>query len=391
MFAGRSINFLSGGRLFAPPEPRVPSKENASLAVSRSNTLALNRTVSRPSFTPDPEAEAEIVEKGASAYLVDWNGEDDAENPQNWSLATKIYCSGVVNFLTFSIYIGSAIYTVGVEGVEEQFHVSSVVATLGLSLFVFGYGLGPMILAPFAEAPPIGRMPVYVITRNIFIFLNFGVIYATNIGMLLAFRFLTGFFGSPVLGIGGSSLADVWSPQKSAYAIGIWGIFAVCGPVLGPLVAGFAVEAKGWQWSIWELIWLNGLCAVIVILTLPETSTGTILFRRARRLRRLAGDASYKSATEIEVEKTPFKEIFIAALLRPFYLCFREPILLVQNLYLGLVYAVLYCWFEAFPIVFIGTYSFTLGELGLAYIGLLVGAAIFTPVYFLWIRKSVEP
>ncbi|KAK4504597.1 hypothetical protein PRZ48_005513 [Zasmidium cellare] len=390
-FAGRTINLISGGYLLAPPDPQVPSKEKAALALSRSNTLSLNRTISRPSFIPDPEAAAEIVEKGASAYLVDWNGEDDPENPQNWSLGTKLYCSGVVDFLTFSIYIGSAIYTSGVQGVEEQFHVSSVVATLGLSLFVFGYGLGPMILAPFAEAPPIGRMPVYVITHLIFIFLNFGVVYATNIGMLLAFRFLTGFFGSPVLGIGGSSLADVWSPKKAPYAIGIWGIFAICGPVLGPLVAGFAVEAKGWQWSIWELIWLNGFCAVIVILTLPETSADTILFRRAERLRKLTGDINYKSAAEIEVEKTPIKEVLLSALVRPFYLCFREPILLVQNLYLGLVYAVLYCWFEAFPIVFLGVYNFTLGELGLAYIGLLVGTAIFTPVYFFWIRKRVEP
>lgn len=30
-------------------------------------------------------------------------------------------------------------------GIEKQFGVSQVVATLGLTLFVAGYGLGPMI------------------------------------------------------------------------------------------------------------------------------------------------------------------------------------------------------------------------------------------------------
>jgi DHA1 family multidrug resistance protein-like MFS transporter len=80
--------------------------------------------------------------------------------------------------LTFSIYIGSAIYTAGEAGISEQFHVSETVATLGLTLFVFGYGIGPMFLAPFAEAPPIGRTPVYVITLAIFVFLNFGIAYA---------------------------------------------------------------------------------------------------------------------------------------------------------------------------------------------------------------------
>ena len=91
-------------------------------------------------------------------------------------------------------------------GVVEQFHVSRVVATLGLTLFVAGYGLGPMIWSPMSEIPQIGRNPVYIGTLIIFVFFQFAVIYAKNLGMLLAFRFLTGFFGSPVLATGGASL-----------------------------------------------------------------------------------------------------------------------------------------------------------------------------------------
>lgn len=60
--------------------------------------------------------------------------------------------------------------------------------------------------------------------------------------MLLAFRFLTGLVGSPVLATGGAAIADMYEPKKQAYGIGIWGIAAICGPVFGPLVGGFAVE-----------------------------------------------------------------------------------------------------------------------------------------------------
>lgn len=132
--------------------------------------------------------------------------------------------------------------------------------------------LGPMIFAPLAETPLFGRTMVYLPTHLAFILLNFGVVYASNIGMLLAFRFVTGFVGSPVLATGGASLADLWSPAKRAYAIGIWGLFAVGGPTMGPLVGGFAVQAKNWTWSIWELIWLNAVCFVILVFCLPETS-----------------------------------------------------------------------------------------------------------------------
>ena len=47
-----------------------------------------------------------------------------------------------VYFLTFSVYFGSAVYTAGTTGVAEQFHVSSVTATLGLTLFLLGCGVG---------------------------------------------------------------------------------------------------------------------------------------------------------------------------------------------------------------------------------------------------------
>jgi MFS transporter, DHA1 family, multidrug resistance protein len=50
----------------------------------------------------------------------------------------------MICLLTFSIYIGSAIYTAGIMDVEQTFGVSQVAATLGLTLFVAGYGTGPV-------------------------------------------------------------------------------------------------------------------------------------------------------------------------------------------------------------------------------------------------------
>jgi MFS transporter, DHA1 family, multidrug resistance protein len=164
-----------------------------------------------------------------------------------------------------------------------------------------------MIWAPMSEIPNIGRNPVYILTLAAFVALQLPVIYAKNFGMLLAFRFITGFVGSPVLATGGASLADIWSPQKRAYAIGIWGIFAICGPVLGPLVGGFAAQANGWKWTIWELMWLSGACLLLLIFFLPETSSTNILYRRARRLRKLTGNQNLKSEPEIETENMTTK------------------------------------------------------------------------------------
>lgn len=128
-----------------------------------------------------------------------------------------------------------------------------------------------------SEIPQIGRNPVYIGTLIAFVLLNLPVALAKNFSMLLAFRFLTGFVGSPVLATGGASIGDIYTPRKRAYGIAIWGVAAVCGPVMGPLIGGFAAQYEGWRWTIWELMWLSGFSLIIFIFFLPETSSSNIL------------------------------------------------------------------------------------------------------------------
>jgi len=50
--------------------------------------------------------------------------------------------------LTISRTCTSSIYTSTYEQLEKEFHCSRIVATLGLSLFIMGLGIGPMLLGP---------------------------------------------------------------------------------------------------------------------------------------------------------------------------------------------------------------------------------------------------
>lgn len=209
--------------------------------------------------------------------------------------------------LTFAIYIGSAIYTPGIPDAAQHFGISTVAATLGLTLFVLGYAVGPMILSPLSELPAVGRSPTYVLSLIVFVFFNFGVIYASNLGMFLAFRFLTGFFGSPALATGGASMADIWSPRIRDYMIAVWGCFAISAPVLGPLVGGFAAAAKGWTWTIWQLMWVSGFTLVLLFVFLPETYAPNILSRRAGRVRKITGNSKFVSESELELQSVTTK------------------------------------------------------------------------------------
>jgi DHA1 family multidrug resistance protein-like MFS transporter len=176
-----------------------------------------------------------------------------------------------------------------------------------------------------------------------------------------------------------------------AYAIGIWGVAAISGPVLGPLIGGFAAQHKGWQWPIWELLWLSGFSLIVLAIFLPETSSANILYRRSRRIRKLTGRNDLKCEPELMSEQMTSKEIVLMTLVRPFSLNFLEPILFLLNLYIALIYGILYVWFESFAIVFEGIYGFNLGEEGLSFVGILVGSLVVIPPFFLYLYFIQEP
>ena len=250
--------------------------------------------------------------------------------------------------------------------------------------------VGPMFWSPLSEMPYIGRMPIYLFTLFLYVVLQVPTALASNFGMLMAFRFITGFVGSPILATGGATVADVYTPKKRAYGITLWSAFAVCGPAMGPVVGGFADHAKGWRWTIWELLWLGGFTLIFLFFFFPETSSSNILYRRAKRVRQVTGEKRFKSQSEVEAESLTASDIATDLLVRPFTLNFQEPIVLLLNLYIGLIYALFYLWFESFPIVFIGIYHFREQLLGLAFLGMLGGVLVTLPPFFYYIYTVQE-
>ena len=71
-------------------------------------------------------------------------------------------------------------------------------------------------------------------------------------------------------------------------------------------------------------------------------------------------------------------------LVKPITLNFTEPIVFLLNLYIALIYGLLYIWFESFPLVFVEIYGFNLGEEGLAFLGILVGTVIALAMVSAW-------
>ncbi|KAJ4477482.1 major facilitator superfamily domain-containing protein [Lentinula aciculospora] len=415
---GQFINFVSNGKFlpyedqrsdFIVPPHFLSTSSDALTLCGDANEQKKTSGAVTPSTAITRESTLVMDEKELSLKLDDtnnssdpnvvrWYGDDDPDNPKvlttliprNWSSAKQAFVASLISLMTFTMYIGSAIYTPSIPGIMEEFNVSLPYATLGLTLYVLGYGIGPMFLSPLQELPVFGRNSIYMASLFLFIIFQIPIFTATNIQTILAFRFVTGFFGSPALATGGASMGDIYPSRQLAYVVGIWAIGAVGGPIFGPIVGGFAAQANGWRWPQYELIWLSAVSFVVLMLLLPETYEPTILLKRAQRLRKMTGNQQLVSQAEKDTQGETVAEVLREALLRPFILA-KEPVLMFANVYLGFVYAIFYLWFEAFPLVFTDIYHFNLGLSGLPFLGFLVSAAITYTSYVLYQKYHFQP
>ena len=149
----------------------------------------------------------------------------------------------------------------------------------------------------------------------------------------------------------------------------------------GPAIAGFAVQAKGWRWALWEIVWFTGPIFVLFFIAFPETSSDNILRRRAARLRKRLNRTDLKAQSEIDQADLTFSKIFWDAIIKPIEIFIKDPAITYVNLYTSLIYGIYYSFFEVFPLVYPPDYGFNLGETGLTFltigIACLIGVAIF--------------
>jgi DHA1 family multidrug resistance protein-like MFS transporter len=297
--------------------------------------------------------------------LVDWYTTDDPANPQNWSKMKKFWVVGCICIYTFVVYSAGPVYATAEIGITEYFNVSPIAAALGFSLYICSYGLGDLVFAPLCEIPIVGRNPVYYITFVLFWILSFPSAVVTNFGGLLVLRFLLGFFGSPALANGGATFGDMYSLIYLPFSLSFWVYSAFGGPAFGPVIGGFADQAKGWRWPLWEITWLSSPTVILLLTLVPETSASNILLRRAKRLRKLTGDNRLNSQSEIDQKQMTAGVILTNALIKPLEIMIKDPAVLFVQVYMGFVYGVFYTFFEVFPLVFPTVYEFNLGQTGM--------------------------
>ena len=225
-------------------------------------------SIDEPASDPEkgqPTTTAEEQEP-AEPNIVDWSGPDDPENPMNFTATVKWGNIAVLSAMTFLTPLASSMFAPGVPELLKDFGTNNqAVATFVVSVYLLGFAAGPIVIAPLSEL--YGRLMIYHVCNVGFIVFTVACALATDMNMLIAFRFLAGAWGiSPITngrsfaaptcrqrllltrGVGGGTIADLMPAEKRGGAMAIWAIGPLLGPVIGPVCGGFLAEAKGWRW-----------------------------------------------------------------------------------------------------------------------------------------------
>jgi len=129
------------------------------------------------------------------------------------------------------------------------------------------------------------------------------------------------------------------------------------GPSLGPLVGAYIIAQydNNWKYSIWVILFI---CAPVgvAMLFMKETSRHWILYLRAKKRGGKILEEGDKSSVAKKVGE---------AMLRPLHMCFVEVC--------SSSFAMIFSFFGSYNYVYCTVYHFTQKEVGLAFLGLVVG------------------
>ncbi|UPK93040.1 hypothetical protein LCI18_003975 [Fusarium solani-melongenae] len=346
----------------------------------------LESTQEKPAILEDSHHDQQSNESDQTAIeqeqetkdnVVDWDGPDDPQNPRNWPAWKRITQVVLASAFLLTANLAATMFAPGAAALAKEFQItSSTIVSLTVSIYLCGFAVGPMFIAPLSEL--YGRLVIYHTCNIIYIGFIIGCALSKNTGMFLAFRFIAGCAASGPLTVGGGTVADVVPPAQRGRVMSLWMIGPLLGPVLGPIIGGFVSESIGWRWTFWIITILAGVSFIISIFLLHETNAAVLLKWKAARLRKETGNAALVS--KMDKGLAP-RQLFLRAITRPTKLLFLSPIVLLLSLLCAFVFGLLFILFTTFPAVFEEQYHFSAGISGLSYLGVGIGMIVSLGAY----------
>jgi MFS transporter, DHA2 family, multidrug resistance protein len=71
---------------------------------------------------------------------------------------------------------------------------------------------------------------------------------AQSIEEIVAFRIVQGMFGAALVPLSQTIMLDIYPPEQRGWAMSLWGLGVMIGPIMGPILGGWLTEYYSWRW-----------------------------------------------------------------------------------------------------------------------------------------------
>lgn len=96
---------------------------------------------------------------------------------------------------------------------------------------------------------------------------------STNLGELVFYRVLQGFASAPLLPVSQAIMLDTYPRRRHGFAMSIWSMGMILGPVVGPTLGAMLTEWYDWRYLFFLNVPMGLLAFAGVFITLPDAET----------------------------------------------------------------------------------------------------------------------
>jgi multidrug resistance protein len=319
-------------------------------------------------------------------------------SPFEWPESRKSFMIWLSCIATLITAYTAGSYSLAVDQMKAEWHVSETAALVGITAFCCGFGIAPMVLAPFSEIQ--GRYPVFVGAGILYFICQICCAVTRSYPGMVVARFWVGCGSSVFSTMVGGVVSDLYHAQDRNTPMALFSGGVLFGTGLGPLVSGFIAQNTNWRWVFWVQVITCGILVSAVTLFFRETRGSILLSKKARCLNKWyeqmeqAGYICFDMPISLESQKTVSQRIrwkvksdeeresiskmIGISVYRPFHLLATEPVVFFFSLWVAFAWAVLYLTFGSIPLVFGRSHGFTIQESGAVFAAMSISATIST-------------
>jgi DHA2 family multidrug resistance protein len=184
-------------------------------------------------------------------------GQDWRPSANPWLIAV------VVTLAAFMEVLDTTIVNVALPHIAGTLSSSYDQATWALTSYLVSNSIVLPISGFFAKL--LGRKRYFVICIAAFTVCSFLCGISENLGELIVFRILQGFFGGGLQPNQQSIILDTFPPAQRGRAFSLTAVATVVAPVFGPTIGGWITDNYSWRWVFWVNVPIGALTTFAVM------------------------------------------------------------------------------------------------------------------------------